>query len=491
MSRTRRLLTIFVALGLTGSGLALSGPAATAAASCNPGNGVAGDLNSDGKADVVVGVPGYDDERGAIDILFSDGERRFVPASQIVATSMPGDRFGASVALGDLDGNGCAELAVGAPGRAGSRGAAYLLRSGTGNEVTLVNIFNGTADHGSFGAQVLLLTPNSATPAPQLVVSAPTADEGSVWEAGQVAVIPLTGSGALAAPRTVITQNSPGVPNTSENGDRFGSALAGQDRTIVIGTPDEAVGSRRQAGMVTLLSATAAAPTSYRGVAVTQNSAGVPGTAETGDGFGSAVAYRDHYVLIGAPNETIGSARWTGHVHILNFDPAKRTFRSLRAVHQDTAGIPSSNETGDAFGSAVALGINTVDQLTAIVGAPGEAVGSVLGAGTVTLFRANRSGGATRLLRQGAGGVGGVVEAADHFGSSVAVLSGDLNDGEAMRDGLVVGVPGEDVGSVPDAGVVVYSRTPSTAHTLVLEDTGSATVPPYAGFGESLGQPAV
>ena len=490
MSRTRRMFTTLVALGLTAPGVVLLAPAASAAAACDPGNGVAGDLNSDGLPDVVVGVPSYDDERGAIDILFSDGQRRFVPASEFLPQSRPGDRFGESVALGDLDGNGCAELAVGAPGRDSSRGSAYLLRSSASNGLTLVRVFNGTADHGSFGAQVLLLTPAAATPAPQLVVSAPTADDGAKWEAGQVAVIPLTATGSQASPRTVITQNSPGVPNTSENGDRFGTALAGQDRTIVIGTPAEAVGSRREAGMVTLLSATAAKPTTYSGVAVTQNATGVPGTAEAGDLFGSAVAFRDHYVLIGAPGETIGKAKWTGQVHILNFDPAKRTFRSLRAVHQDSPGIPSSNETGDYFGSSVALGINTVDQLTAIVGAPGEAVGKVLGAGTVTMFRANRSGGATRLVRQGAGGVGGKAEAADHFGSSVAVLSGDLNDGEAMRDGFVVGVPGEDVGSVQDAGVVVYSRT-SAAYTLVLEDTGAATVPAYAGFGESLGQPAV
>lgn len=481
MSAHRRLLTAFLAAGLTATTACLGAPPASAAAGCTPHNTVAGDLNSDGLADVVVGVPSFDNDRGAVDILFSDGERRFLRAADLGLPSAPGDRFGASVALGDVNGDGCADLAIGAPGRNTSTGAAYLVKSSHTNTLTLMSSFAGTAKHGSFGAQVLLLLPQR-----QLVVSAPTADDGAKWEAGQVVVLPLTSGFALSGARKVITQNSPGVPGASENGDRFGTALAGQGRTIVVGTPNEAVGSRKDAGAVTLLSATKSAPTTFKGVTVTQNSAGVPGTAETGDYFGSAVAFRDNYVLIGVPGETIGSARYTGQVHILNFNPSTRKYRSLRAVHQNTAGIPGANETGDYFGSSVALGINTVDQLTAIVGAPGEAIGKALGAGSVTMFRANRSGGIARTVRQGASGIAGTPEAGDRFGWSVGVVSGDLADGEGMRDGVVIGVPGEDVGAAADAGTVVYSRNVSNWYTLLLEDTGADSVPADAGYGESV-----
>ena len=492
MSRSRRLLTAILAAGLTASTTCLSAPAASAATRCTPGNGVAGDLNSDGLADIVVGVPSFDDDRGAVDILFSDGERRFLRATDLGLPSTPGDRFGASVALGDVNDDGCADLAIGAPGRNASTGAAHLVKGSHTNTLTLMTSFAGTAPHGSFGAQVLLLTPQKLTGSgwvrtnQQLVVSAPTADDGAKWEAGQVVVLPLTSGFALTGSRKVITQNSPGVPGSSENGDRFGTALAGQDRTIVVGTPNEAVGTRRNAGAVTLLSATQSAPTTFKGVTVTQNSAGVPGTAEAGDEFGAAVAFRDNHVLIGAPGETIGSARWTGQVHLLSFNPNARTYRSLRAVHQNTTGIPGANETGDYFGSSVALGINTVDQLTAIVGAPGEAIGKLLGAGSVTMFRANRSGGIARSVHQGTPGIAGAPEAGDRFGGSVGVVSGDLADGEAMRDGVVIGVPGEDVGAADDAGTVVYSRTLGSWSSLLLEDTGAATVPADAGFGETL-----
>lgn len=490
MSRPHRIVAATLGLGLTLATAGLTPTAAQAAPTCTAGNGVAGDLNSDGKAEVVVGVPSYDGERGAVDILFSNGERRFLRAADLGLPSSPGDRFGQSVALGDVNDDGCADLAVGAPGRDSSKGAAYLVKGSATNTLTLMTSFAGTAAHGSFGAQVVLLTPRKLTASgwvrtnQQLVVSAPTADDGTKWEAGRVEVLPLTQGFALTGSRQVITQNSPGIPGSSENGDRFGTALAGQDRTIVIGTPNEAVGSRVDAGSVTLLSATASAPTTFKGVGVTQDSAGVPGTAEADDLFGAAVAFRDNYVLIGAPGETIGTAYYTGQVHLLNFDPATRKYRSLRAVNQNTAGIPGSNRTGDYFGSAVALGINTVDQLTAVVGVPGKKVGTALGAGAVTMFRANRTGGKTKTIHQGTAGIAGAPEAADHFGWSVGIVSGNLDDGEAMRDGIVVGAPGEDIGSTADAGAVAYTRNLTGWSSLVLEDTGTPTPPGDAQYGE-------
>ena len=42
-------------------------------------------------------------------------------------------------------------------------------------------------------------------------------------------------------------------------------------------------------------------------------------------------------------------SRAAGQVHVLNFNPVTRKFRSLRAVHQNSAGIPGSNHTGDYF----------------------------------------------------------------------------------------------------------------------------------------------
>ncbi len=466
MSRAPRLLIATLAIGLVVPGFFLAAPTSVAAVGCESDNHVAGDLDSDGLADIVVGVPSYNDDRGAVDILFSGGERRFVRATDLGLTSAPGDRFGESVALGDINNDGCADLAIGAPGRNSSVGSAYLVRSDGDRNLTLINQFNGSAAHGSFGAQVLLLTPEKLTgggwvrTGQQLVVSAPTADDGAASEAGHVVVLPLTSSGALAASRVTLTQNSAGVPGTSENFDRFGTALAGQDYTIVVGAPNEAIGTRTDAGSVTFLSSTEANQTTFAGTAINQDSTGIPGTAESGDEFGAAVAFRDNHTLIGVPGENIGPDSDTGSVHVVHYAPSTHHYQSIKSISQDSAGIPGANEDGDLFGSSVALGINTVDQLTAIVGAPGEAIGSVRNAGSVTMFRANTSSiGSTLSVRQGIAGISGAPESGDRFGASVSIVTGDLDAGESMVDGVVIGAPGEDIGSTADAGAVIYTRS--------------------------------
>jgi hypothetical protein len=71
----------------------------------------------------------------------------------------------------------------------------------------------------------------------------------------------------------------------------------------------------------------------------------------------------------------------------------------------------------------------------------------------------------------------------------VGVLTGDLDDGEAMTDGLVIGAPGEDNGGTEDAGSVTYSRSAHTWYTLLLEDTGD-DIPAGAQFGEATAQVA-
>jgi hypothetical protein len=82
--------------------------------------------------------------------------------------------------------------------------------------------------------------------------------------------------------------------------------------------------------------------------------------------------------------------------------------------------------------------------------------------------------------------VPGAPEAADHFGWSVSVLGGNPDDGEAMADGVVIGTPHEDVGSIADAGSVTYTRSTDTWYSLLLEDTGSSAVPADAAYGETL-----
>jgi hypothetical protein len=87
------------------------------------------------------------------------------------------------------------------------------------------------------------------------------------------------------------------------------------------------------------------------------------------------------------------------------------------------------------------------------VGAPGENVGSVIGAGAVNVLyggAAGLTGSGSQLFTQNSSGVGGTAEEFDFFGDPLA--PGDFND-DGFAD-LAIGASGESVGSVLNAGAV-------------------------------------
>lgn len=99
-----------------------------------------------------------------------------------------------------------------------------------------------------------------------------------------------------------------------------------------------------------------------------------------------------------------------------------------------------------------------------LTGAPGATVGGAAGAGYVTAQYSSSSGLSTTkksVLSQNTSGVPGGAEAADGFGRAVA--SGDLdNDG---YDDAIVGIPGEDLAGLSDAGgAVVFWGSPTGLH---------------------------
>ena len=168
---------------------------------------------------------------------------------------------------------------------------------------------------------------------------------------------------------------------------------------------------------------------------VTQDTPGVPGKAETGDAFGSAFSgtgFPYSGLAIGAPGEAVGKALGAGDVLVLPADANLQLNPGLvpgpREYVQGRNGLPGKAEANDRFGAAL-LGDRGL-----LVGAPGEGIGSVPRAGLITFVATT---GVGSQISQATGGVPGVPERDDAFGTALA----SARRGQA--DAVYVGAPGD------------------------------------------------
>jgi hypothetical protein len=116
-----------------------------------------GDLDGDGFAELVIAAPLYGtSDSGAVAFSGTDTAALDVPfdAGELVTGRAAGDRFGTSVALlGDVDGDGADDLAVGAPLANGEQtdvGAVYVFdRAGAGVTASVTSLADATFVGGS------------------------------------------------------------------------------------------------------------------------------------------------------------------------------------------------------------------------------------------------------------------------------------------------------------------------------------------------------
>ncbi len=104
-----------------------------------------GDLNGDGYADVISGAPGWNGAQGRVYIFHSSGNSGVNIsfsgfATKTISGINAGARFGDSLTTGDLNGDGYSDLASGEPIFNGSQGRVYAFHSAGAAGVTQTNI---------------------------------------------------------------------------------------------------------------------------------------------------------------------------------------------------------------------------------------------------------------------------------------------------------------------------------------------------------------
>jgi hypothetical protein len=440
-----------------------------------------GDFNGDGFGDLAIGVR-ENNAQGAVHVLLGSATGVVAAGSQlwsqdsvgIADDAEDGDDFGRSLAVGDFNGDGFADLAIGAPGENDGEGAVHVLYgsvgglSATGSQLftqASAGIGDSPEPGDRFGATLAAGNVNSSSAADELVVGAPDEDIGAVTDAGIVHVLKGGPAGLTGGTNFVWSQNSSGVADSAEPGDRFGASLAIGNlggSTVVdlaVGVPEEDVGALTDAGIVHVLKGSAAGASATGSSLWSQNSAGVGDTAEESDGFGAALAIGNiggtniDDLIVGVPGEDIGAAENAGVVQAIRGAGAGPTGAASQTFSQATAGIADSPQTGDELGYAVAVGdFGGDDYLDLAVGAPGESLVNPH-YGIVHLIPGSSTGltaTGAQFWTQNSAGVGDVAEANDRFGAALA--SSDF--GNTSDWDLAIGAPSESSGALSSTGIV-------------------------------------
>ncbi len=290
----------------------------------------AGDFNNDGFEDVAIGIYGQDvstlDKAGAVAVLYGTaaGLQAASPDDQVWnrdSTNVEDsadtfDHLGAAVAVGDFNGDGFADLAIGV----------------FGDDIGSPEISNGGSVSVLYGSAGGLQA---------------TSPNDQVWN-----------------------QNSSGVQEKSESNDQFGASVAAGDfngdgfADLAAGVPLEDLDPNADGGVVNVLYGTAAGlqASSPDDQLWDQDSTGVTGTVEPGDEFGAAVGAADFNadgfddLVTGIPGEPAGGFDGAGGISGLygSAGGIQATAPDDVRKTQGSIGVEGDPGGGDSFGASVA-----------------------------------------------------------------------------------------------------------------------------------------
>ncbi|NGO14775.1 hypothetical protein G5C60_46095, partial [Streptomyces sp. HC44] len=331
-----------------------------------------GDINGDGYADLAIGAPGEDDgsghvDRGAVTILYGP---KFDTGADTMALgddyTMSSAKFGATVAVGDFNADGKADVFTAATGTGGNWAARFNDGHEVAGDITTAagTLAYADATSGDFnrdgyadvalnyrdqsgvgkvtwfkGSRALGLSKVSTLSVKggrsiaagdvngngydDIVIGQPYTGESGSISGGQVTMVPGTSTGFTTTGMTKITQDTTGVPGANESGDALGTSVSVGDLNadgfadVLTGAPNEDITrsgtNQANAGAVWLFKGTSSGLTGTGSLSYSQDTTGIPGSTEKEDKLGSAVSLTDlsgkgfAHLLLGTEGEDTGN----------------------------------------------------------------------------------------------------------------------------------------------------------------------------------------
>lgn len=311
-----------------------------------------GDLDDDGYTDIVVGVHreqiGSTGQYGVLTVLW--GGASGIKSATDITSPLPEykNELGRALAAGDFDGDGDTDLAA-------ANGATPELNifkgpiSRTGTATGLVGI--DTLDQTGVNADQLVAGDVTGDGTTDLLVMGQEEISGGYRTRS---VLYKGSAGGLTAGSKVAGGYAATIADVDKDG--YGDIVTGNFMEKSTDEPNGGLG-----GAITVTYGAAGGLSTRTPVRITQDTAGVPGTAEKNDAFGWSLAAGDTNgdgypdIAAGVANEDLSGKADAGSVVVLRGSASGLTGSGSKSFSQDTSGVPGTAEKYDQFGHSVFL----------------------------------------------------------------------------------------------------------------------------------------
>ncbi len=325
-----------------------------------------GDLNGYGVFDIAVGATGDDgtssnQNSGAIHVMFMNSDGTVSRTIEINSTSTTGlnlvgaDNFGYSIAnIGDLNGDGISDIAVGAAGdrNYGAIHVLFMNSNGTvsrslelGRNTNNLDLF----EQSTFGSSIANIGDLNGDGVSDIAVGATGFNNADSTTSGAIHIIFMNSNGTVS--------NSIRITNNTINGpvwsslDNFGTSIAnigdlnGDGITdIAVGAYfDDTGGSNRGTIHVLLMNSNG---TVSRTIEINSNSTNGPNLAD-GDAFGASIANIGDLNNDGISDIAVGAVS-DNSIHVIFLNSLDKTPPTITSITSD-ATFPGTLKVGDTI----------------------------------------------------------------------------------------------------------------------------------------------